>query len=116
MKKITLFIFNLLLTCSVWGDNLTGKWNFDAPSAPCGFQSGTVEFKNVENKTVASIDFGHISYEFEVNQIDNDHYLTQIPVMGDEVTVSLDNTNGQMKTVVNAMGVDINVELSKLSK
>lgn len=113
MKKIAFATLAFLMTCSIWADNLTGKYNFNAPSAPIGFQSGTIEFKNVENKTIASVDFGHMTYELDVKQVDENHYFSQMPVMGDEIKVSLDNTNGEMKTIVNAMGEDINVELTK---
>lgn len=116
MRKLTFIILSCLMTFTLHAESLTGKWNFEAPNAPYGFQNGTVEFKNVDNKTVAMIDFGHLSYEFDVNEDDKNHFSSQIPVMGDEVDVKLDNTNGKMKTVVNTMGLVIDVKLSKVSE
>lgn len=94
---------------------LKGRWNFEAPEAPYGFQSGTVEFKDVDNKTVAMIDFGYISYEFDVKETTKDQYATKVPIMGDELLVTLDNRNGEMKTMVSIKNLkkDINVTLSK---
>lgn len=107
-----------LMVLTMQAEPLKGKWNFEAPDAPFGFQNGTVEFMNMNEKTVAKIDFGHLSYEFDVKETEKNKYATQVPVMGDELNVTLDNTNGDMKTMVCMTNLDmkINVKLSKADK
>lgn len=105
------------MVLTMQAEPLKGKWNFDAPEAPYGFQNGTVEFKDVDNRTVAMIDFGHLSYEFDVKETGKDCYASKVPIMGDELNVTLDNTNGDMKTIVSIMNLNkkINVNLSKVN-
>ena len=115
MKKVTFLIVSCLMALNMQAETLKGKWNFEAPEAPYGFQDGTVEFKSIDDKTVAMINFGHLSYEFDVKETGKDLYATKVPIMGDELQVTLDNTNGDMKTLVfvTSLNKEICVTLSK---
>lgn len=116
MKKVTFLILSCLMALSMNAESLKGKWNFEAPGAPYGFHKGTVEFKNVNDKTTAVINFGNTSYEIkDVKETEKDFYTTQVPIMGDEMNVTLDNTKGEMKTSIRlaSMDMEINVHLSK---
>ena len=119
MKKVTFLLMGCLMALSMNAESLKGKWNFEAPGAPYGFHKGTVEFKNVDNKTIAVVDFGNSSYEIkDVKEDTKDVYTTTIPIMGDQMDVVLDNTKGEMKTKIDFANLNmvINVNLSKLDK
>ena len=115
-RRISFIILNCLLAFTLHAEVLSGKWNFEAPTAPYGFQNGSIEFKNVDNKTIAVVDFGNASYELDVKQTKENQYTSIIPIMGDEVNVTVDNSDGKMKTIVNALGMDIDVKLSKTNE
>ena len=116
MKKLALLLLSCIMSYSVYADTLSGKWNFEVPMDINGFQSGTVEFKSVENKTVATIDFGQVSYDVDLNETQKDYYEIQVPIMENEVSVTLDNTDGKMKTIVNTTGMTFDVTLTKIAE
>ena len=98
MKKIIpfilLFIFFLtaLSAQSVNGKkDLVGQWKFDAPYAPEGYTSGTVNIGFAEQKHSATMSFSNLDYSFtgEKVRIQNDSLNLLIWVEGTEVTVSL---------------------------
>ena len=116
MKRIAFIFFSCLLAVAVQANDLVGKWNFEAPDAPIGFQNGTVEFKKIDNKPCAEINFGLYSMIVDVKETSTDLYNTQVPILEGNIDVTLDNTEGEMKTIVNAMGMEIDVKLTAIKK
>ena len=119
MKKLTLLILTLLFTLSTSADPLSGKWSFEAPKAPYDYNSGTVEFKNVNGTTSAVINFTYKKYEMkEMKETDKDIYAGTMWIDGEEVIITIDNTNGKMETSVNMphMDMGITVKLKKCNK
>ena len=100
---------------SLHAKDLTGKWSFSAPNAPYGFQDGTVEFKKIDGKPCAEVDFGTSTIKVDITETEDNHYSTSVPVMGSEINIVLDNSEGKMKTTVDAMGMVIDVKLSALN-
>ena len=116
MKKIAFVFLSCLMTFTAYSKDLTGKWTFNAPNAPYGYQEGTVEFKKIDGKPCAEVNFETETVKVDIQETEENLYNTSIPVMGSEITVKLDNSKGDMKTTVDAMGTVIDVKLSELNK
>lgn len=119
MKKISLLILSGFIALSAYAGPLTGKWCFDAPRAPYDYNSGTVEFKDVNGVTTAIIDFGYSKCKIkELKETEKNIYKGNILIDGEEINLTLDNTNGKMKTSVHVPNIDmeIDVKLKKCNK
>ena len=75
----------------------TGKWKFEAPYAPEGFNTGTIDIKLAEEKYSTSISFPTSGYSLtgEKAKVDKDTLTFTVYVEGQEVIIHLkpDNDN-----------------------
>ncbi len=106
MKKIFPFIM-LIIFCSSAGSaqstngkiDPVGQWKFDAPYAPEGYTSGTIDFCLEEVKYTASISLTNLDYNLtgEKVRIQNDSLYFFIWIDTDSVSVNLKmNDNSTM--------------------
>jgi hypothetical protein len=68
-----------------------GKWKFDAPYAPEGYTTGTVEIGFAENKYSSNITFTNIGYSFSGEKVTvrNDSLFFMIWVDGTDVNFAI---------------------------
>ena len=99
MKKgiITLFlltfcaVFTLTAQTASKNQAYTGLWKFEAPYAPEGFTSGTIDVKFANEKFSTSISFPNIGYNLtgESAQLEKDTFTFTAYVEGMEVVIHL---------------------------
>ena len=96
-KNLFLFLFLLSIVSVVSAQNSkvknnpVGKWQFEAPLAPEGFTSGTVEVGLTEAKYSAAMVFTASDYKLPGEQVkfDNDILKFVIYIEGTDITVTL---------------------------
>lgn len=95
-RIVTLLIF-LFFSCMVSAQtdsekaDPVGKWKFEAPYAPEGYNTGIIEFSVAENKYSASISFEESGYTIsgEKTKVEKDTVTFMVVVEGNEVTINL---------------------------
>lgn len=69
--------------------DLKGIWVYSVPDAPYGYQDGTIEFKNTDDKLTAIAKIGGSSYPIkEINKKDG-QYSCSLYVDGSNVKITL---------------------------
>jgi len=74
MKKLFVFIFALAILPGVFAQNvntskkITGIWKFEAPSAPYGYQKGTIVIEEKNDKLTGEVKFSD-GYKIELKNI-----------------------------------------------
>lgn len=100
MMKKGIFTLFLLAFCTVStltaqtaskNQAYTGSWKFEAPYAPEGFTSGTIDVKFANEKFSTSISFPNIGYNLagEAAKLEKDTLTFKAYVEGQEVVVHL---------------------------
>jgi len=99
MKNKFFLLAALLIFCAVTlsaqtgtkQDNAVGKWKFEAPYAPEGYNTGLIEFSFAENKYSSSITFTGSDYKIsgENTKLEKDTLTFSVYVEGNEVAISL---------------------------
>jgi hypothetical protein len=100
-KIITLFVIILLSASAISAQSsrdkkaVTGKWKFDAPYAPEGYTSGTIELSFAENKYSTSISFTGSDYKIpgEKTKVENDSVTFVVYVESEQVEIFLKQEN-----------------------
>ena len=96
-KIITLFVILLLSASAISAQSsrdkkaVTGKWKFDAPYAPEGYTSGTIELTFAENKYSTSLSFTGSDYKIpgEKTKVENDSVTFVVHVESEQVEIFL---------------------------
>ncbi len=102
MKRIIPVILLMMCTVSfLSGQNQTkhlGKWKFEAPNAPEGYNAGFIEVGTAEKGYTASISFGEGDYKLPADKvkIENDVLTFIVNVEGNEVTIVLKPENNTL--------------------
>lgn len=75
----------------VKNDNAIGKWKFEAPYAPEGFTTGTIEFSVTDNKYTSAISFSGNDYKIagDKTKIAKDTVSFSVLIEGNEVAITL---------------------------
>lgn len=120
MKKLITIIALVTLSVSVLSaqsgngrKDPVGKWKFDAPYAPEGFTSGTIDVGYADKKYSATMSFAGSEYSFpgEKVAVRNDSLFFLIWVEGTDVNVAL-KLEDNSKMTGNAVYYEGNVPLS----
>jgi len=77
MKKKTAFLFTLMLLLGFLSINVlsasvndpVGKWKFNAPGAPYGYEQGIIEISKDSDQYKATISFTGMDYKFELEKV-----------------------------------------------
>lgn len=102
MRTFTTLFLLLLLSASVISaqdskaqKSPVGKWKFDAPYAPEGYTSGTIDIAFAENKYSSSISFTGSDYKIPGDQtkVEKENVTFVVMVEGNEVAISLTAEN-----------------------
>jgi hypothetical protein len=102
MRKFTTLFLLLFLSISVISaqdskasKNPVGKWKFEAPYAPEGYTSGTIDIAFAENKYSTSISFAGSDYKIpgDKTKVEKENITFVVMVEGSEVAVSLTAEN-----------------------
>jgi hypothetical protein len=98
MRKFTTLLMLLLLSVSVISaqDSKTtkspvGKWKFEAPYAPEGYTSGTIDIAFADDKYSTMISFTGSDYKIpgDKTKVERDSITFVVMVEGSEVAISL---------------------------
>jgi len=98
MQKVILFILFIVFSLPVVTaqnnqvkKDPVGKWKFEAPYAPEGYTSGTIEVGLADKKYSAAMYFTPIDtkYSGEMVKIENDTLIFNVLVEGNDVVVTL---------------------------
>jgi len=74
MKKVFAFLFTLAFLAGISYEvgatdkKITGVWKFEAPSAPYGYQKGTITIEEKNNKLAGEVKFAD-GYKIELKNI-----------------------------------------------
>lgn len=107
MKKIIPFILLLLFSISAVSaqssapkNNPVGKWKFEAPYAPEGFTSGTMDIGFADEKYSMTMVFTGSEYKISGGKVkfENDTVSFVVFIEGTDVTVTLKMGNGTKMT------------------
>lgn len=102
MRKFTALFLLLLLSISVISaqdakpsKSPVGKWKFEAPYAPEGYTSGTIDIKFEENKYLTAISFTGSDYKIpgDKTKVEKENVSFVVMVEGNEVAISLTAEN-----------------------
>jgi len=96
-KILTLLVISILSLMSVSGQNTVkkagpvGSWNFEAPYAPQGYQSGTIAVSLADKKYSASMAFAGNSSPMAAEKVSvvNDSIFFSVYVEGQDVSIKL---------------------------
>jgi len=98
MKKIFPFIMLFIFFFSALSaqsskekKDPSGQWKFDAPYAPEGYTSGTVDIGFTDKKYSATMSFTNLGYAFTGEKVraQNDSLFFLVWIEGNDVSVSL---------------------------
>jgi hypothetical protein len=97
IRILALLMISLFTLVAVSGQtsdkkaNPVGKWKFEAPYAPEGYTSGTIDINLADNKYSTSISFAGSDYKIpgDKTKIENDTISFTVFVEGTEVAISL---------------------------
>jgi hypothetical protein len=107
MKKLIPLFILLLLSVSVISaqdsqkrKNPVGKWKFEAPYAPEGYTSGTIDIAFAEDKYSSTISFTGSDYKIpgERIKVEKENVTFVVIIEGDEVVISLIAENDNKMT------------------
>ena len=107
MKKLIPLFILLLLSVSVISaqdsqkaKNPVGKWKFEAPYAPEGYTSGTIDIAFAEDKYSTSISFTGSDYKIpgERIKVEKENVTFVVMIEGGEVVISLIEENDNKMT------------------
>lgn len=115
--KASICIF-LLLVCSLSGyaqDNkLSGTWNYKAPNAPYGYDTGTIKFKQVEGKLVAEMNINGSVINVDKIEKKGDAFVCNLSVDYNSVKVSFKPGKEKMTAIASLDdGTELNVEMTQ---
>jgi hypothetical protein len=107
MKKFIPLFMLLLLSVSVISaqdsqkaKNPVGKWKFEAPYAPEGYTSGTIDLAFAEDKYSSTISFTGSDYKIpgERIKVEKENVSFVVMIEGSEVVISLIAENDKKMT------------------
>jgi hypothetical protein len=107
MKKIIPLILLLLFSISLVSAQTVkvntspvGKWKFEAPSAPEGYNSGSISISFAENKysTAVSLTGSDYAIPGDKTKVENDSVTFTVLLEGTEIAISLKAENDTKMT------------------
>jgi len=125
MKKLIILTFLLALVAGsfnasakkVRAKDLVGEWKYEAPSAPYGYEKGTLAFSEEDKQLVGSLNFTDGSkVKLESIKFENDVLTFSAYVAGGYVNVNLKLEEEVLKGVVNTPDGDMQMTATKAAK
>ena len=98
MKRIIPFIITILLCIPAitaqaqqTRNDPVGNWKFEAPYAPEGYNTGTIQIGHTENKLTANIGFPGSDYKIpgEKVRFENDQLFLTVYIEGTDINIGL---------------------------
>ena len=105
-RILTLLIISLFAVCVVSAqtdsrkNNPVGKWKFEAPYAPEGYNLGTIDIAAAQDKYSTTITFAGSDYKIpgENTKIEKDSVAFVVYLEGDNIAISLKAENDTKMT------------------
>lgn len=90
-------MISLISVCAVTAQtapkkgNVVGKWKFEAPYAPEGYNTGSIEFSFAEDKysTAISMTGSDYTIQGDKTKIENDNVSFVVLIEGNEIAINL---------------------------
>jgi len=120
-------LIKVLLTCccliccmTVFAQNATplrGVWSFSLPDAPDGYQKGTIEFKQVEDKLTATAKMTYGTYTIREIKKDDQKYTCSLYVDGGNATITFEpKTTNLITGIVKVDGWEMPITLTPVKE
>jgi len=121
--KSLLIVCCLIISMNVAGQSSSGsaappkgKWSYSAPNAPDGYDLGTIEFKQVEGKLIATVKNSNGTFDIKEIKKVNQQYTASFYVDGNQVIMSLDPKPDKITGVCSVDGSDMPITLTPLKE
>jgi hypothetical protein len=120
----SLFLFCCLICCLTANAQnstnsntpLKGTWSYAVPDAPYGYEKGTIEFKQVDDKLTATLKNANGTYSIRDIKKDNQQYTSTFYVDGSEVRISFTPQTDKITGVVKVEGYDLPITLTPVKE
>lgn len=92
MKKSMVIIFSLFLCVTLYAQNknsLVSLWEYSAPDAPYGYQSGTIDIKEVEGKLTGEVKIQGSTIRIQEIKKENGQYTCSFYVEGQDMDITM---------------------------
>jgi hypothetical protein len=105
-RIFTLLVISLFAVCVVSAqteskkNNAIGKWKFEAPYAPEGYNLGTIDISVAQDKYSTTITFAGSDYKIpgENTKVEKDSVAFVVYIEGDNIAISLKAENNTKMT------------------
>lgn len=118
MKQIVCILFCMLFSLTVFAqektDGPSGKWEFNAPEVPYGYDKGNVEFKTTNGKLNVILNVNYSNITIDQVEMDGDTYKCSLNIEGSNVEVSFKQQDGTLVADLKVDGSPVGVTLKKL--
>lgn len=95
---------------------LRGVWTYSVPDAPHGYQDGTIEFKNTDEKLTAMAKIGGSSYTINDITLKESQYSCSLYVDGSNVKITLKPGSKEITGTAVADGWEMPITLTPQKK
>lgn len=118
-KLLALILSVFAMTVQAQGENdvFQGKWNFNAPTAPYGYNEGILNFQQKDGKLTAKIELPNSDLDIQQLKKEKFGYSCSEYIEGSEVTIKFikvqENGETGLKVVAEADGQVIDVKLKR---
>lgn len=118
-KLLALFLSVFAMTVQAQGENdvFQGKWNFNAPTAPYGYNEGELTFQQKNGKLTAKFELPNTDLNIQQLKKEKFGYSCTEYIDGSEVTIKFievkENGKTSLKVVAEADGQIMDVKLKR---
>jgi len=107
--------FCLAFCMTVFAQNATplqGLWAYSLPDAPDGYQKGTIEFKQVDDKLTATVKMANGSLTIREIKKDGQKYTCSLYVDGANTTITFEPKTNLITGIVKVDGWEMPITLT----
>ena len=95
---------------------LKGTWSYSVADVPSGYEKGTIEFKQVEDKLTGILKNGSGTFNIREIKKENQAYTSTFYVDGSEVKMTLEQKADKITGLVKVEGWDIPITLTPVKE
>ncbi len=113
--KVFLTCFCLAFCMTVFAQNaapLKGLWAYSLPDAPDGYQKGTIEFKQVDDKLTATAKMANGTLTIREIKKDGQKYTCSLYVEGSNATITFEPKTNLITGIVKVDGWEMPITLT----
>ncbi|MDR0795097.1 MAG: hypothetical protein LBE79_03465 [Tannerella sp.] len=121
--KFWFTLFCLFCGLSAFAQNTTnntttlkGTWSYSVPDVPDGYEKGTIEFKQVEDKLTATLKNVNGTYTLRDIKRDNQQFTSTFYVDGSEVGIKFSPQTDKITGIVKVEGYELPITLTPVKE